>query len=137
MKKLLLILFVLFTGIHLVHAQDDDNKRLEKIKALKIAFISQKLELSPDDAQKFWPVYGNYESEMNQVLSTKPGVDVIDHDEKILNLRKKYRSEFVKVIGQPRMNKLFNAEREFRNVLIRQLQNKNNRQQRPALRRGN
>ncbi len=136
MKKLLLIILLFSASFQIAIAQDDD-KRLKKIEALKIAFITQKLELSPDDAQKFWPVYGNYETEMKHIIMAKQGGDVLDNDEKILNLRKKYRTEFVKVIGQPRMNKLFNAEREFRGVLIRHLQNKNNQQQRPMLRRGN
>ncbi len=54
--------------------------------------------------------------------------DVIDNEERILNIRKKYRPEFEKVLGTPRMNKLFTAEKEFRVVLIRQLKNKNNQQ---------
>lgn len=131
MKKLLLIVFISIIGINAVQAQEDEMKR---IQALKIAFITQKLDLSPDEAQKFWPVYSNYETEMKQVITSKPDGNVLDNDEKILNVRKKYSGEFIKVIGQPRMNKLFNAERDFRGVLMRHLQNKKN-QQRPLQRR--
>ncbi len=135
MKKFILILILFFGSFSIIKAQDDDgSKRAEKLQALKIAFITQKLDLTSDEAQKFWPVYGQYEKEMTQVLQDKRNGDVIDNDEKLLNLRKRYRPEFVKVIGQQRMNKLFNAEREFRGVLLKHLKNKMN-QQRQGIRK--
>ena len=42
-------------------AQDKDKREL--IKALKIAFITEKLELTSSEAQKFWPIYNAYELE--------------------------------------------------------------------------
>ena len=135
MKKFILIL-VFFTGTFLgANAQEDEARKAEKIEALKIAFITQKLELTSDEAQKFWPIYSQYENDMKQLLLDKKNADVIDSDEGLLNIRKKYRPEFIKVIGQPRMNKLFNAEKEFRGVLLRHLQNRANNQQRPMFRR--
>ena len=135
MKKFTLILFF-FTGTFLcAHAQEDEAKKAEKIQALKIAFITQKLELTSDEAQKFWPIYSQYENDMKQLLLDKKNADVIDSDEGLLNIRKKYRPEFIRIIGQPRMNKLFNAEKEFRGVLLRHLQNRANNQQRPMFRR--
>ncbi len=50
-------------------------------------------------------------------------VDVIDQQEKVLNIRKKYKDQFTKVLGnQQRMNRLFNAEGKFRKILIRAMQ---------------
>ena len=135
MKKIILI-SVLFLGIYSsVRAQYDEAKRAEKIQALKIAFITQKLQLTTDEAQKFWPVYTQYENDMKQLLADKKNADVIESDERLLNLRKKYRPEFTRVIGQPRMNTLFNAERDFRGVLLRHLQNRANNQQESMFRR--
>ncbi len=130
MKKYLLILIVGLSTFCIKAQENDPVKRSEKIQALKIAFITQKLDLSTDEAQKFWPVYNKYEAELKQVIkNNKNSPDVIDGDEKLLNLRKRYRSEFIKVIGQPKMNNLFNAEKEFRGVLLKHL--KNRRLQRP------
>lgn len=124
MKHLLLIVAFL-TGTLAVNAQDNHKERSEKIQALKIAFITQKLELSTEEAQKFWPVYNRYETELRQAISErKLGGDAIDNEEKILNVKKKYRTEFNNVIGQPKTNLLFNSEREFRGILMRQLKNK-------------
>ena len=130
MKQFLLVL-ILFTGsLTLVKAQDtrQDIKegRSEKIQSLKIAFITQKLELTADEAQKFWPVYNRYETEIRQAYKdSKAGDgDAIDNEEKVLNVKKKYRIEFIKVIGPPKTNILFNSEREFRGVLMRHLKDK-------------
>jgi hypothetical protein len=57
MKKYLLILFVMLGSFSILKAQDGNDTRAEKIKSLKIAFITQKLQLSTDEAQKFWPIY--------------------------------------------------------------------------------
>ena len=53
-----------FSGIK---AQDPDDTRAEKIQSLKIAFITQKLQLTPDEAQKFWPVYNQYDNEIHSL----------------------------------------------------------------------
>ncbi|MEP6583661.1 MAG: hypothetical protein ABJA90_05330 [Ginsengibacter sp.] len=120
MKKFVLILALFFSGFSIVYAQADDDPRGEKIQALKIAFITQKLNLTTDEAQKFWPVYNQYDQEIRGVDRT----DVIPSEEKLLNIRKKYQPSFEKVIGPQRLNKLFNAERDFRTVLIRRLKDR-------------
>ncbi len=126
MKRYFLIIVFLLGSFSLVNAQNDNReKRAEKVQALKIAFITQKLELTSDEAQRFWPVYNRFESEVRQVMmDNKLGGDAIDNEEKVLNVKKRYRSEFIKVLGQQKTNTLFNAEKEFRGVLMRQLKNK-------------
>lgn len=119
MKKFVLILSFLFSTFTVLHAQDDDP-RGEKIQALKIAFITQKLDLTADEAQKFWPVYNQYEQEIRNIK----GGEVLDNEERLLNIRKKYKPSFEKVLGPPKLNKLFNAERDFRTVLIHRLKNR-------------
>ncbi|WP_417360980.1 hypothetical protein [Galbibacter sp.] len=59
MKKyiLILLLFIFAFGHGLAQKK---NKR-DYIKSLKIAFITDNLNLTTDEAQKFWPVYNNYE----------------------------------------------------------------------------
>lgn len=125
MKKLYLILSFICSAA-LATAQDVpeadvSEKKQQDIQALKVAFITKELELTPDEAQKFWPVYNQYDKEMED--ASKPNPNSIDRDEKILNVKKKYQGQFTKVLGsQQRMNRLFNAQDKFRKLLIRALQ---------------
>lgn len=132
MKKiftLLMIVALSLTGS--VYAQDQpDPKEQEKIQALEIAFISRKLNLTTEEAQRFWPIYNEYKRDVRQVMiaqKNNSNRDIVDDEQKIIDVRKKYRDRFVGVIGQPRMNKFFQAEREFRGVLLNQLKNRPNR----------
>jgi len=127
MKKYLLILFLLIGSFSLLKAQvgEGDGNRVEKIQSLKIAFITQKLQLTPDEAQKFWPFYNQYDNEIHNIELDIRDPSAIDKEEKLLNVRKKYLGEFEKILGPDKTNRLFNAERDFRGLLIRRLQNRN------------
>jgi hypothetical protein len=126
MKKYL-FLFLIFTASFSFSFGQNPGNRSEKVQALKIAFITQRLQLSSAEAEKFWPVYNQYDSEIKNLRSDKNG-DVLENEEKLLNIRKKYKPSFEKILGPQKLNDLFNAERDFRNVLIKQL--KSERQQR-------
>ncbi len=130
MKKYLLILIVLLGSLSCFKARAQDG---EKIKALKIAFITQKLQLTPDEAQKFWPIYDQYENEIKGLQLDNKNGPALENEEKLLNIRKKYLNSFEKVLGPQKTNKLFNAERDFREVLIRRLQNRNQQRLNPLL----
>jgi len=66
MKPLLpiLIFFLSFTAF----AQPDDKMK-ERIKAQKIAFITEWVNLTPEEAQKFWPIYNAYEITLEKIRS--------------------------------------------------------------------
>ena len=125
MKKNILLLLIMFGSLNLVSAQENPNQQGEKVQALKIAFITQKLQLTSGEAEKFWPVYNQYENEIKSLRSEKQNGDVLENEEKLLNIRKKYKPSFEKIIGPEKANQLFSAEKEFRNVLIKRLKNHN------------
>ena len=126
MKKIYLIM--MFAGItSFAWAQEEipSEKRQQDIEALKVAFISRELELTPEEAQKFWPVYNQYSKELRTTF--KDNEDVLDRDEKVLNLRKRYRDQFSKVLGPERMNRIFSSEGKFHQLLIKSMRNQNQR----------
>ncbi len=132
MKKYILLLFVMVGCLSATKAQDPgDETRAEKIQSLKIAFITQKLQLTTDEAEKFWPIYNQYDNEIRNLNKNAPA---IENEEKLLNIRKKYMSSFEKVISPQKVNKLFNAESDFRAILIRRLQNRNQQRLNPMRR---
>lgn len=115
MKKILLIALLILPA-SLLYAQN--GARAEKIQALKIAFITQRLQLTPEEAKGFWPVYNQYETEIRKQGRTK---DAIENEEQLLNIRKKYKPTFEKVLGAEKANNFFIAEADFRKVLIKRL----------------
>lgn len=130
MKNFILIL-TLFLGIGLQsHAQDDDKKAGGRLEALKIAYLTKKLNLSTEEAQKFWPIYNQYADEIRRVqkdIKQNNGT-VIDQDEKILAIRKKFNAEFQKALSTEKVNTFFRAEKEFNGVVQREMMER--RQQR-------
>ena len=70
MKKFYLLL-VLMSLTALVKAQDEalnTEKKQQGIDALKVAFISRELDLTPDEAQKFWPIYNQYAKDLKNTI---------------------------------------------------------------------
>ena len=116
---------LLLIGPFMLQAQvNTENTKEEKIQALEVAFISRKLNLTTEEAQKFWPVYNEYKKDMRQIVSIreqKGQTDIIDLEEQLIGVRKKYKDRFSDAIGKPRMNQFFQAEKEFRGVLMNRL----------------
>ena len=84
-----------------------DKQRSEQIESFKFAFITQKLDLNSSEAEKFWPVYNNYQREMKVVFNARraaksdPDAKLdgeLDIETRLLDTRKKYKQEFSKVI---------------------------------------
>ena len=65
MKRLLPILLFLITIS--LSAQQKRSERHAKIKALKVAFITEKLDLSELEAQKFWPIYNAFDDKSTKI----------------------------------------------------------------------
>lgn len=130
--------FFVFTQASL--AQDGQGN--EKIEQLKIAFITKHLKLTTDEAQKFWPVYNQYEAEKKQIRQSTIGsvkelkddgdftnaeadqaiLKYIEFKSKDLELTKKYITEFKKILPSTKVAKLVTAEERFKKLLAKQAQ---------------
>lgn len=130
-KKAIYFLVVFFIMSYLCVAQDS-LRRESAIESLKIGFITKRINLIPEEAQKFWPIYNKYSTELKSIRH-KPilGEDVLVMEEHVLNIRKKYRSEFLKVISQDRLNKFYKSEIDFMRFLHKNLDNRKQKLQRP------
>jgi len=126
MKKIILILVVALGISAMSLAQDDDAGQKgngSRIEALKIAYLTKKLNLSTDEAQKFWPIYNEYMGEIRKTrLDARQNQEgEIPTEEKLLNIRKKYNGEFGKALSSEKVNTFFKAEKEFGTVLQKEL----------------
>lgn len=123
MRKFYLILILLFAGAGFAQAQPPRQGQ-PNVEALKVAFLTRQLALTPDEAKKFWPVHDAYQEEIEKLIREnrdKKG-DELELEEKLLAIRKKYKPDFVKAIGEEKFNKMLRAEREFRDMLRKELE---------------
>ncbi len=141
MKNIITILLILTFGF-----SQAQNKKLERVKALRVAFISNKLELSPDEAQRFWPIFNQFEAkqtelrmqkkilmfklqpenaanlsekELNKILA-----DSEDIEGELQNNRKKFVKDLQGVIPTQKILMLKQLEEEFKKTLLNQFKNR-------------
>jgi hypothetical protein len=130
MKNIILLFsFYLLFSLTL-QAQEEKRPEAGRIEALKIAYLTRKLNLSTDEAQKFWPVYNSYANEMrraHQDMRENKGGE-IEREEKMLGIRKKFNGEFNKALSSDKVNEFFRAEREFNGIVQKEIMER--RQQR-------
>src|SRR5690242_14144711 len=108
MKRILLILSF-FTVISLnSFAQDDGGKLQDKLTE----YIQQKLGLSKTEADRFSPVFLDYFKDLRKTNQDFRG-DRLVLQQKIVELRLRYRDQFKPIIGEKRSNDVFTYEREF------------------------
>lgn len=144
MKKTLLIL-ALAIGL-LSFSQRGDMKN--RIKAQKVAFITEKLSLTSDEAQKFWPIYNAFDATTDNVRSNdlrgikqalRKNPDMSDSDaEKLLNqliaaevkmhnAKVKLISDLKGVISAKKIIRLKRAEDEFNRELLKRLRERHSK----------
>jgi hypothetical protein len=134
MKHLLTILFLICTLSLFSQQNNPDETDGSRIEALKIAYITKKLNLSPDEAQRFWPIYNNYANEMREVRreQRKNNTSELETEEKYLRIRKKYNTEFSRALNPDKVNTFFRSEKDFGNFVQKELSER--RQLRQGLR---
>ncbi|GEM_PF-124596 len=118
------------------------EQQREKIESQRIAFITQELDLTPAEAQAFWPVYNEYDKKRHELnkqfrkqrqaddrtpdqLTEKEAADLADQQlveaQKMLDLRKEYHAKFKSVLPPRKLLKLYDSERDFQKVLLKRL----------------
>lgn len=135
MKKALFTL-ILAASMLIAYAQPGPKAR-QRVEAAKIAFITHRLDLSTSEAQQFWPIYNNYQKEMEALIrqramdkkngNVSDGDDGLEFESSRLEIQKRYSQQFFKVLPKPKALAVFKAEREFRQKLIKELGDRRNK----------
>ncbi len=129
MKKIVLILLVLLSSFSIAFAQEpNDLTKQEKIRSLYVAYVTQQLQLTPDEAQRFWPVHTQFENELKTVNKDLPE---LPKQQARLDIKKKYHDNFNKIIGVNRCERFFRMDGEFKRKLLDRMQKQGNNPQRP------
>lgn len=112
MKKFIYILCISFFCYSGVAAQDDD--RGGKIRERMTEYVQKRLGLSKAEAERFGPVFLDYFNELRKTNQQYRG-DRLILQQKVIDLRLRYRDQFKPIIGDKRSNDVFVYEREFVN----------------------
>ncbi|HEY4063263.1 MAG TPA: hypothetical protein VGM30_15260 [Puia sp.] len=129
MKKLLSVLVLLSCLALPAMSQGGGGGKRQggAIEAWKTAFITRRLDLSTEEAQRFWPIYNVYSAEVRQAyFNYRSNNNEIQLDESLLNIRKKYSIEFTKALSPGKVNDFFRAEKDFNTLVIKEQQRRQN-----------
>jgi len=119
MKKILLILSLLFlTGLCVFAQNEEGDQDGGKIQERLKEYLQKRLGLTKNEADKFSPVYLRYFNELRKTHQESKNLPQIDRQQKILEIRLRYRNEFKPILGEDRANKVFIAEQEFRKKVL-------------------
>lgn len=143
MKQIFTILLLLFSTF--IFSQDIDE-RIERVKALRVAYISDRLDLTPEEAQRFWPVFNQFDDKMDNLhkqkrqlmfklrpenasnLSDKESAQLMDEDDRIETEIQNNKKQLVKnlqgVIPNQKIIMLRQIEIEFKQKLLKQIKNR-------------
>ena len=140
--RLLSLAVLLLTLVPAAQAQGGRRaQRLGQLENAKIAFITNRVSLTQDQAQKFWPLYNEFSDrrrELNRsgrLLRREITEGMTDQQlrdnftqsfntrQQELNLEKEYFDKFQKVISLRQVAQLFQAERDFTKEIIKRVAN--------------
>jgi hypothetical protein len=145
--KNIFTLLVLLLSVNFYAQEKNSAEKREQIHALKIAFISNNLSLTANEAEKFWPIYNAFEEkqydlkyiksisyikkmddEILNKMSDKEALQVLSrieaNEEELFQLRKKLMITLKSIISPVKIIKLKKAEDEFNKKLLQQYRNK-------------
>lgn len=133
MKKIIIILCIALTSWSTF---SQHSEKREKIKSLKVAFITERLELKETEAQKFWPIYNAYETkkdeqrrmgydrhkqiseDMTEAQAKAILKDLIAFEKEREHLRSNYIESLLKVMPAKKIIQLKFAEEEFNRKML-------------------
>lgn len=125
-----------------IFGQDLPREKREKMEARKIGFLTTKLNLDAEEAKRFWPIYNAYSDEMKQIRQEKKerareakdrrdeitDAEVgeliqqrFEMEQQMLNVKRAYNEKFSKVISNKQLARLYRAEEEFKEELLRRI----------------
>lgn len=144
MKKICMILLIALTTMN---GFGQDKERRERIKTLKIAFITERLSLTESEAEKFWPVYNKfddaYDKLRHEMLSSRKDIDVdglsenqaktiiesyIDKENKKAQLKENFMKDLMKILSAKKIVQLQSAEDAFNKKMFEEYRKRHNKQ---------
>ncbi len=152
MKLLHISLMLIIALSFSLTANSQRHHHLEKIQAERVSFITSKLDLTSEEAEKFWPVYNEFDKKRNNLLLERRDIisrfnekreelsssEITEMVDSLVELRMKdaqlgmeYHEKLKDIISAERVMLLYLAEDEFRGRLLRRLRRDSDRRGSP------
>ncbi|HBC79514.1 MAG TPA: hypothetical protein DEO60_01465 [Bacteroidales bacterium] len=141
MKRKIVVFTILATFCAMnILAQNANRQRLD---AYKIAFFTKRLNLTPTEAEKFWPVYNEYQDNKNKIQIERQELnrnfnqnelnmsekEMIDSGDKLVGLEvreaalaQEFHHKIKTVLSPVKVLRLYQAENQYRLQLLKELQ---------------
>ena len=139
MKKIIIFGCLTFLAVSFSQAQRPVQERIE---AMRSAYITDYLDLSPEEAQLFWPLYNEYKGKEKSIrqqykvngdirmMTDQQAEQVIqnsfEREEKLIALRRDYYSRLQQAVPIRKIALLPEAERKFKEKLLKEIQQRKN-----------
>lgn len=135
----LLVLVSCFTAFSQQRQGQGPDARLEAIESRRIAFLTEKMSLTPEEARQFWPVYNEYNrkrdeltadhrrkwadanvSEMSNDQAGRYAEELITFMERNAAIKREYHEKLKRILPAKKIALLYEAERDFNRILFQE-----------------
>jgi hypothetical protein len=140
-----LVLLAFILSANIIFAQDNTNEKKARLESQKVGFITNKLDLSVSEAQKFWPVYNEFQQKKQEIFKTRKQMfeSLKDKNQQLSNeeltkisdqyiqsqmdeskLSAEYHNRFKQVLPVEKVIRYYWAEEQFKVWLLNEVKNK-------------
>ena len=142
--RILTLILILCNLTLVLNAQERKGREehIEKFRSMKIAFFTEKLELTPDEAEKFWPLYNDFENKKQEVSKNrhrrprfmdeqlenmtdqeaeKMADDMIKSRKKEVELAEAFHEDLKEIFPPKKVMKFYITEHQFREYMLRKI----------------
>jgi hypothetical protein len=142
-KSILILVSVLFISLS-TYAQTEQTKteKEQEIKYQKIAFFTDKIGLTSEEAQMFWPIYNEYWAKKNMIIKNrkshmtdfannnknmnndemvKQADQYIHYEIELAELLNEYHNKFKKILPIEKVMRIYLADYEFKTYLLKKI----------------
>lgn len=141
MKNIIIIAFLFMLPVMVSAQRPGSGQRSNEIEAYRVSYLTQKLDLSEDEAKIFWPIYNDFQKEqsslrkerMQDMISFRKSTDIenlsdteiqtlianeLDFKQKELILEKKYYYKLKSSLPIKTIGKYYRAQETFKRELL-------------------
>jgi len=143
-KATLLLLVALLIGSFSAFGQTGKKQAHEYVTSQKIAFFTETIGLTPEEAEKFWPIYNTYWQKKNAIIQERQSKmnyysknykslsesemrkladDYIHQEVQKAQLLKEYHEKFKNILPIHKVMKIYKADYQFKEYLLNKIKN--------------